>query len=108
MRPAHWSRCTARVLAARIVRDKKMRPARRPAQFDTTISPIIGPKRAVKEIHCAILCDLVRIGVGAGFKPALTEGGQGRHLRRVETLHSSTTCGPPSSRAMIRVRESAA
>ena len=37
-----------------------MRPARRRAQFDTTISPIIDRQRAVKQICCAILCDLVR------------------------------------------------
>ena len=61
------------MLAARITRDTKMRPAKRRAQFDTTISPIIDPEGAVKQIYCAILCDLVRIGEGAGFKPAPTD-----------------------------------
>src|SRR6266446_5029653 len=56
-----WSHCTARMLAARIARDTKMRPAKRRAQFDTTISPIIDPEHAVKQIYCAILCDPVRI-----------------------------------------------
>jgi len=50
----------APMLAARIPRDTKMRPAKRRAQFDTTISPIIDPEGAVKQLYCAILCDLVR------------------------------------------------
>src|SRR4051794_22567537 len=64
---ARGSHRTARMLAARIARDTKMRPTKRRAQFDTTISPIINPERAVKQIFCAILCDLVRFWVG-GFK----------------------------------------
>src|SRR5882724_8973048 len=57
---SRWSRRTARMPAARIDRDTKMRPAKRRAQFDTTISPIIDPEGAVKQLYCAILCDLVR------------------------------------------------
>src|SRR5882757_8204877 len=60
MRLARWSHRTARMLAARIARDTKMRPAKRRAQFDTTISPIVDPEGAVKQLYCAILCDLVR------------------------------------------------
>src|SRR5712675_3708341 len=52
-----WSRCTARMLAARIARDTKMRPAKRRAQFDTTISPII---ESGARSQTNILCDLVR------------------------------------------------
>src|SRR5712671_31346 len=73
MRLARWSRRTARMLAARIARDTKMRPARRRAQFDTTISPIIDPEPAVKHVYCAILCDPVRIccpqGTPSSVKP---------------------------------------
>jgi hypothetical protein len=61
------------MLAARITRDTKMRPAKRRAQFDTTISPIIDPEGAVKEISCAILCDLVRSG-GLTHFPSLAAG----------------------------------
>ena len=49
-------------VAAWIARDTKMRPAKRRAQFDTTISPIIDPEGAVKQLYCAILCDPVRSG----------------------------------------------
>ena len=49
------------LLAARIARDTKMRPTRRRAQFDMTISPIIDPESAVKQIYCATLCDPVRV-----------------------------------------------
>jgi len=37
--------------------DTKMRPARRRAHFDTTISPVIDPEHAVKQMHCATLCE---------------------------------------------------
>jgi hypothetical protein len=47
-------------VAGKITRDTKKRPAGRRAQFDTTISPIIDLQGAVKQMRCAILCDLVR------------------------------------------------